>query len=209
MGVIAGNLALTVLWNVSTYFPYEILPHNNINTTTMTKNYTYDTTAVSKGDFSSLSMPMIYEYAALKYPKQKFSQFSTAYDWNQAFFLKAMKDGGAATLQDKYNWNAAMKVLYDPNGPLSKVNNYREFIAEGDYHCVIWTNRYWKTYGYDKKLLASTNRQKIYLDNWIQNMLLTDKMSKHSVGCIGADCLVELDVIGAEERDILPSNFFG
>ena len=56
IGVIAGNLALTLLWNVTTYFPYEILPHNNINTTAMTKNYTYDVTAVSKGDSNTLNL---------------------------------------------------------------------------------------------------------------------------------------------------------
>ena len=203
MGVIAGNLGLTLLYNVTKYFPFEILPHNNLNNT---NNYTYDINAVATGDFGSLTMPMLYEFAALRYPDQKFSQFSTAYDWNQAFFLKAMISGGAATLQDKYIWNSQMQMLYSPNSTLSNVNNYYEFLAEGDYHCVIWTNRYWDTYGYDKK--TNNLQNKIYLNKWIENLLLSTTSPSNSVGCIKEACKIELDVLSIEEKESLPSNFF-
>ncbi len=151
-------------------------------------------------------MPMLYEFAALRYPDQKFSQFSTAYDWNQAFFLKAMISGGAATLQDKYIWNSQMQMLYSPNSTLSNVNNYYEFLAEGDYHCVIWTNRYWDTYGYDKK--TNNLQNKIYLNKWIENLLLSTTSPSNSVGCIKEACKIELDVLSIEEKESLPSNFF-
>merc|ERR1712100_132561 len=51
-------------------------------------------------------------------------------------------------------------------------------------------------------------QNKIYLNKWIENLLLSTTSPSNSVGCIKEACKIELDVLSIEEKESLPSNFF-
>ena len=185
MGVITGNLGLTALWNVSGQFPFNVIPSNAAAGGNLSA---FQMTEIRSGIFSSLSLPTLYRWIGQANTKHVVSQFSSAYDWNQAFFLKAMTVGGSARLAEKLKWNSDMKKVYAP-GNLSSVPNYYQFVSEGDNHCVILMNRYWNQRG---KMVGSGEQGTFYLSDWVYNITMLKPVPKE-VQCPGR-CNVGLDV---------------
>eukprot|EP00924_Labyrinthula_sp_SR-Ha-C_P013826 augustus_masked-scaffold_5-processed-gene-14.15-mRNA-1 protein AED:1.00 eAED:1.00 QI:0/-1/0/0/-1/1/1/0/1398 len=97
-------------------------------------------------DLSSLSLPDLYNRSATAYPDTKWGQFTSAYDWNQAFFFKVQVDETVAETrdlrsEDKEFWKANMTDLYQDVFQDSAENLYH-LIIPGDFHCSIVGNRY-------------------------------------------------------------------
>ena len=185
MGVITGNLGLTALWNVSGQFPFHVIPNHTDAGSSMSASQMSE---IRSGNFSSLSLPTLYRWIGQANTKHAVSQFSSAYDWNQAFFLRAMTAGGSARLADKLKWNSEMTKIYDA-GNLSSVPNYYEFVSEGDNHCVILMNRYWNQRG---RMVGSGKLGTFYLSDWVYNMTTLQPVPK-DVACPGS-CKIGLDV---------------
>lgn len=93
---------------------------------------------------AGMTSAKLYEWGALRFPNHTFGQASTAYDWNQAFFLKTMEEGKSAELfsADKAVWNNKMNSLYDSMA-ISRPPNLVHWVAPGDYHCAIGPRHYY------------------------------------------------------------------
>ena len=92
-------------WNTAAAFPWDIVPTQKQNR--------------SNADFakSNLGMADFYAFAAKAYPSARWSQYSAAYDENQAFFYEAMHDDetgrGEPSVAAKYRWNERMRATYN------------------------------------------------------------------------------------------------
>ncbi|CAK9008135.1 Protein dispatched homolog 1 (Protein chameleon) [Durusdinium trenchii] len=96
-------------------------------------------------DVSSLSLPLLYQWVANRFETNGFvfSQFSAAYDWNQAFFTKTIEVGSSQEVfsVDKISWNTKMETAYVPFDGVAP--NLHRIIGPGDYHCAVPGNRFW------------------------------------------------------------------
>ena len=95
---------------------------------------------------SGLRLAGMYRFAAQAYPEARWSQYSSAYDENQAFFYAAMLDDSTARgepdLGMKLAWHVQMRREYS-DADLLALPNYAHFLGEGDEHCVVPYNRFW------------------------------------------------------------------
>ena len=93
-------------WNTAANFPWVIVPP--------ALQSDRSNAAFAR---SNLGMPEFYTYAAKAYPTARWSQYSAAYDENQAFFYEAMFDGdtgrGEPNTAAKLRWNAQMTAAYN------------------------------------------------------------------------------------------------
>ncbi|GBG25719.1 Pectin acetylesterase 3 [Hondaea fermentalgiana] len=95
-------------------------------------------------DLTNLTMGVLYQWAAEAFPDAVFSQYSSAYDWNQAFFLLVQKVGSSTdpVAADKLTWNAEMRTMYDSISS-SRPSNLVNIVGPGDHHCVVPFSRYY------------------------------------------------------------------
>jgi hypothetical protein len=83
----------------------------------------------SKVDLLTLKLPDLYSAVGNHYPDHRISQYSTAFDDNQAFYFKAM---GGGTTED---WSAQMMAaIADIEG---RAPNFASFIPSGEQHCIM------------------------------------------------------------------------
>ena len=121
----------------------------------------------------------MYQFAAQTYPSVSWSQYSSAYDENQAFFYAAMVDDstprGEPDLAMKLAWHGQMSEEYSAAN-LTALPNYAHFIGEGDEHCVIPYNRFWWQRG-----------------AWVANATIADWLAQRVAGISDAsvDCRAE------------------
>ena len=95
---------------------------------------------------TSMLLLDIYNWTATRFPGHTFSQTSSAYDWNQAFFRKTqiIDESSVIGSQDKVDWHNAMVSQYLPAAVRADhAPNYREFVGPGDFHCIIGGDRFW------------------------------------------------------------------
>ena len=97
---------------------------------------------------SQFTLLDMYRFASEYYPEHSFSQYSSAYDNNQAFFLAVTQDddqrSGEPTLAEKLAWAERMREQYGFGETLAAPNS-APFIGAGDEHCVLPFNRFWWT----------------------------------------------------------------
>jgi hypothetical protein len=95
-------------------------------------------------DLTTVSLPLVYRWVAEYFPEHLWSQFSSAYDWNQAFFLKTQKIDKNTIIdsQDKIDWNAEMNALYDPFRA-DDPDNLLSLMGPGEYHCNVHADSHW------------------------------------------------------------------
>ena len=128
-------------WNTAAVWPWEVVPPE-MRLNLSGSNAWFAAAGMGLSDF--------YEQAAIAYPEARWSQYTSAYDHNQAFYLEAMADGdfgrGEPPLASKLAWSHRMRRLYNATS-LRALPNYAEWIGRGDEHCVILSNRYWWTTG--------------------------------------------------------------
>lgn len=126
-------------WNTADVMPWDIFPTEKQGNRTNT-------------DMLAVSLANFYAYAAAANPNATFSQYTSAYDENQAFFRLAMIDGdaprGEPPLSEKLAWAAEMRGVYanttaPTTAALAKLPNYLQWIGNGDEHCILPYNRYW------------------------------------------------------------------
>jgi hypothetical protein len=150
-------------WNTAAAFPWEIVP------TSLQAGRSNEAFAAS-----NLSMPDLYRFSASTYPTVQWSQYSSAFDENQAFFLAAMQNDdfsrGEPPLAEKEAWAASMRVEYNDSSLLA-LPNYAQWIGRGDEHCVIPYNRYW----------WATDTGGAELSAWVRSML--EGQNATSVDC--------------------------
>jgi len=93
---------------------------------------------------TGITVTKLFEWGALKFTNSTFGQASSAYDWNQAFFYKTMKEGSRADIfsKDKVAWNEDMNTLYD-DAKATRPANLVNWVAPGDYHCVLGPRHYY------------------------------------------------------------------
>ena len=125
-------------WNTAAAFPWEIVPAEVAGGRTNDELGT-----------SGLSLLDLYGYAAAAYPTAMWSQYTSAYDENQAFFYEVMVDGnakrGETTLAQKMGWHQRMRAMYDLSLSAlldGSTPNYAMWVAAGDEHCVIPYDRF-------------------------------------------------------------------
>ena len=151
-------------WNAAANFPWHVVP------AAQQYNRTNADFARAGLDFSSF-----YVYAATAYPQARWSQYTSAYDENQAFFLEAMEDEdtsrGEPTLAAKLAWNRQMRDSYNSSALLS-LPNYAHWIGGGDEHCVIPFNRFWwKRAGSEWSSGEYGSDANVTLNQWLSQML--------------------------------------
>jgi hypothetical protein len=163
-------------WNMAAAFPWAIVPEPLQANRTNEAFATYN-----------LSMPDFYRFAAGTYPTVRWSQYSSAFDENQAFFAAAMQDDdyerGEPPLAEKEAWAARMRAEYNDSA-LRSMPNYAHWIGRGDEHCVIPYNRYW----------WATNTDGAELSAWVRSMM--DGQNATTVDCAVPDpaaCLVGVE----------------
>ena len=157
-------------WNTAAAFPWDIVPTQKQGNR-------------SNADFakSNLGMADFYAFAAKAYPSARWSQYSAAYDENQAFFYEAMHDDetgrGEPSVAAKYRWNERMRATYNATELLS-LPNYAHWIGGGDEHCVVPYNRYWWkssmdewSSGEETRAGGGSQAAGSTLDGWVQQML--------------------------------------
>ncbi len=175
-------------WNTAAAFPWEIVPPALQGTR-------------SNADFaaSNLQLSDFYRFAAAAYPAATWSQYSSAYDENQAFFLLAMLQTdaprGEPSLADKLEWSARMRAKYsNDTAALLALPNYFQWIGSGDEHCVIPYNRYhW---------VSSPSGQR--LTSWVAAMVAgtaSTASSARLVDC-GGQCTVGLQTVDLEPDSV-------
>ena len=137
---------------------------------------------------SGLSLLDLYGYAAAAYPTAMWSQYTSAYNENQAFFYEVMVDGnakrGETTLAQKVGWHQRMRAMYDASSSAlldGSTPNYAMWVAAGDEHCVIPYDRFWWRRAADGTALSA----------WLQRMI--DGEAVASVDCGGEACLVGVE----------------
>ena len=125
--------------------------------------------------------------AAGTYPTVRWSQYSSAFDENQAFFHAAMRDDdferGEPPLAEKEAWAEKMRAEYNDSA-LRSMPNYAHWIGRGDEHCVIPYNRYW----------WATDTDGAELSAWVRSMM--DGQNATTVDCAVPDpaaCLVGVE----------------
>ena len=163
-------------WNTAAAFPWAIVPEP------LQANRTNEAFATN-----NLSMPDLYRFAAGSYPTVRWSQYSSAFDENQAFFYAAMRDDdferGEPPLAEKEAWAAKMRAEYNDSA-LRSMPNYAHWIGRGDEHCVIPYNRYW----------WATDTDGAELSAWVRSMM--DGQNATTVDCAVPDpaaCLVGVE----------------
>ena len=125
-------------WNTAAVFPWDIFPPEMRGERT-------NADIVRSG----MRLTDMYRWAAAAYPNCVWSQYSSAYDENQAFYYAAMLDDatyrGEPDRSMKLLWNAKMRSEYSGENATSllALPNYAHWIGEGDEHCVIPYNRFW------------------------------------------------------------------
>ena len=129
----------------------------------------------------------VVRFAAGTYPTVRWSQYSSAFDWNQAFFHAAMRDDDfercEPPLAEKEAWAARMRAEYNDSA-LRSMPNYAHWIGRGDQHCVIPYNRYW----------WATDTDGAELSAWVRSMM--DGQNATTVDCAVPDpaaCLVGVE----------------
>lgn len=164
-------------WNTAAAFPWEIVPAEVAGGRTNDELGT-----------SGLSLLDLYGYAAAAYPTAMWSQYTSAYDENQAFFYEVMVDGnakrGETTLAQKVGWHQRMRAMYDPSSSAlldGSTPNYAMWVAAGDEHCVIPYDRFWWRRAADGTALSA----------WLQRMV--DGEAVANVDCGGEACLVGVE----------------
>tara|TARA_B100000787_G_scaffold164907_1_gene148160 strand:- start:179 stop:910 length:732 start_codon:yes stop_codon:yes gene_type:complete len=163
-------------WNTAEAFPWEIVP------STLQGGRT-------NAEFAANNMSFLdfYYFAADTFPTVQWSQYSSAYDQNQAFFLATMVDDsypqGEPPLADKLAWAALMRTQMADHAALLALPNYAHWIGAGDEHCVVPYNRYWWTVGPSGAKLSG----------WVEKMI-----EGHDVTTV--DCAsIEACTVGLEQ----------
>ena len=124
-------------WNVAAVWPWDVVPAD--------LRFGRSNAAFYR---SNLTMAAAYLLLAEAFPNATFSQFTTAYDFSQAYFHSAMHDDrtspGEPPRPDKLRWAAEMRRQYAVPALLARPN-YLQWIGNGDSHCIINGNRFWWT----------------------------------------------------------------
>ncbi len=81
-------------------------------------------------DIFELDLADLYERVGTYYPDNRFSQYNTSFDDNQAFYYEAMGGEGGAM-----GWNERMEA--STSRIIESTPNYRNFQAPGEQHCII------------------------------------------------------------------------
>lgn len=137
MGIVSDSFLNSsyLNWNATGHFAWQIIP----------PALAVDRSNEAMSQFTLLDM---YRFASEYYPEHSFSQYSSAYDNNQAFFLAVTQDddqrSGEPTLAEKLAWAERMREQYGFGETLA-APNYAQFIGAGDEHCVLPFNRFWWT----------------------------------------------------------------
>ncbi|MCB9520191.1 MAG: pectinesterase [Myxococcales bacterium] len=116
-------------------------------------------------DIYSLTLSDLYLRLAQFYPDVVFSQFTSAYDNNQAFYFSAMGGG------DQFVWS---EFMFSRIAVPQEAANYAYFIGPGEDHCVL---------PYDEFYTAESNGTTLL--SWVQGLI--DGENPGTVVCTG-DC---------------------
>lgn len=129
-----------------------------------------------------LRLPDMFRFIGNAFPQNRMSQFTSAFDNNQAFFRKAMLLNGASDVyyEDLQAWEQEARAMLalDAGGAAS-------FVGPGDLHCTIPARRFYDTAVRTRSLTA-----------WLVD-LIDGETAVESVDCAvdhdNSPCLVGVD----------------
>ncbi len=100
-----------------------------------------------EGYTPDLTMADVYKRIAAEYPWSKFSQYTTAWDWNQTFFYNVMLNiMNPAVWETGWpaqwcEWHDQMTSMADETA--AEAPNYRYYIAEGADHTIMMSPKFY------------------------------------------------------------------
>lgn len=99
-----------------------------------------------QGGYSpEMTIDYVYKTIAAYYPLSKLAQFTTGWDWNQAFFYNVMVNIHNPLKWDDYEevWCEWHDQMIEYAYTTAEATNYRYYIAAGDYHTIMMSPEFY------------------------------------------------------------------